>query len=381
MRILGPMSDDHGLADVKGASLESLATPTVLVDLDRMDQNLDRMMSYATAHGLALRPHIKTHKAPVVAQEQVARGARGLTCATPKELEVMATVCTDLLLAYPPVGAARLERLMGLPSPVRLGVAVDSLAAVDGLADAARRAGRSVDVYVEFDVGLHRVGVSTSDEAVALARRIAERPPLAYAGVFFFPGRIRDPLDVGNASLMALSSRVDAVVCGLERAGLRPAVVSGGSTPTAWRAHDVAHVTEMRPGTYVYNDRGTVASGACAWQDCALTVLATVVSTAVPGQAVLDTGTKALGRDPVQGAAGEGYGQLLEHPEVVVSRMWEEHGVVDLSRSDWRPVVGERVRVVPNHVCIVTHLFDTVYGVRADALETSWPIAARGREA
>jgi D-serine deaminase-like pyridoxal phosphate-dependent protein len=156
-------------------------------------------------------------------------------------------------------------------------------------------------------------------------------------------------------------------------------VVSGGSTPTLWRSHEIHGVTEIRPGTYVYNDRTTAAIGACGWEDCALTVLATVISTAVPGQAVIDTGTKALGREPVRGVAGEGFGMLLEHPDVVVERMSEEHGVLDLSQTSWRPRVGERVRVIPNHVCIVVHLNDIVYGMRGDVLETSWPVAARGR--
>ena len=156
-------------------------------------------------------------------------------------------------------------------------------------------------------------------------------------------------------------------------------MVSGGSTPTLWRIHELPGVTEFRPGTYVYNDRTTAAIGACSWDDCALTVLATVVSTAVPGQAVIDAGTKSLGREPMRGAEGEGFGALLDRPEVVVSRMSEEHGVLDLGDTDWRPNVGERVRVVPNHVCIVVHLNDAIYGVRGDVVETSWPVAARGR--
>jgi D-serine deaminase-like pyridoxal phosphate-dependent protein len=157
--------------------------------------------------------------------------------------------------------------------------------------------------------------------------------------------------------------------------------VSGGSTPTAFRTHEIAGVTEMRPGTYIFNDRTTAAIEACAVDDCALTVLATVVSTAVPGQAVIDAGTKSLGREPMRGAEGEGFGVLLDRPEVVVRAMSEEHGLLDISRSDWRPQVGERVRVIPNHVCIVVHLFDTVHGIRGDTVETSWAVAARGRAA
>ena len=157
-------------------------------------------------------------------------------------------------------------------------------------------------------------------------------------------------------------------------------IVSGGSTPTLWRTHELTGVTELRPGTYVYNDRTTAEIGACGWEDCALTVLATVISNAIPGQAVIDAGAKALGREPLRGAdSPDGFGSLVEHPEVVVSRMSEEHGVLDLSRTSWRPQVGERVRVIPNHVCIVVHLNDVVAGVRGDVVETSWLVSARGR--
>jgi D-serine deaminase-like pyridoxal phosphate-dependent protein len=164
----------------------------------------------------------------------------------------------------------------------------------------------------------------------------------------------------------------------LRDAGLPAPVVSGGSTPAAWRMHEVRGVTEVRPGTYVYNDRTTATIGACDWDDCALTVLATVVSTAVKGQAVIDAGSKTLGREPLR-AEGDGYGALLDHPEVVVARMSEEHGILDLSKSSWRPRLGDQVRIVPNHVCIVVHLFDEIIGVRGHAVETRWPVAARGR--
>src|SRR5439155_9574137 len=150
-------------------------------------------------------------------------------------------------------------------------------------------------------------------------------------------------------------------------AGVPPRVVSGGSTPTLWQTHEITGVTELRPGTYVFNDRTTAEIGACAWDDCALTVLATVVSTAVPGQAVIDAGSKALGREPMRGTdAAEGFGCLLGRPEVVVKGMSEEHGILDLSSTNWKPSVGERVRVIPNHVCVVVHLNDVIAGVRGD---------------
>jgi D-serine deaminase-like pyridoxal phosphate-dependent protein len=359
--------------------LGALETPAVVVDLDRMERNLDTAAAYAAAHGLALRPHVKTHKSPLVASAQLARGAHGLTCATPFEAEVMASVSDDLLVAYPPVGAPRARRLAALPSRVRLTVALDSVQAVDEIAHAAQTGGRTIAVYVELDLGMHRVGVPGVDEALALAARVKAARGLEFAGLAFYPGHVREPVEEQDPKLRTLGAALARALGRFDDAGMPARVVSGGSTPTLWRTHELPGVTEFRPGTYVYNDRTTAAIGACTWDDCALTVLATVVSTAVPGQAVIDAGTKSLGREPVRGAEGEGFGQLLEHPEVVVERMSEEHGVLDLRGSDWRPVVGERVRVVPNHVCIVVHLNDLVYGLRGDTVESSWPVAARGR--
>ncbi|MCC6242044.1 MAG: alanine racemase [Gemmatimonadaceae bacterium] len=358
--------------------LEQLETPVPVVDLDRMALNLDRMAAYATLHGLQLRPHVKTHKSPRIAAEQLRHGAVGLTCATLREAEVMSEVCDDLLVAYPPVGAARLERLARLPQQVRVAVSADDAAALPALAVAAKLGRRTFDVHVEIDAGMHRVGVATPEKALALAHAIRELPQLTFAGLLFYPGHIRQSVADQGASLAELSNTLDAFVGVLTDAGLPPRVVSGGSTPAAWRMHEVRGVTEVRPGTYVYNDRTTALVGACDWDDCALTVLATVVSTAVKGQAVIDAGTKALGREPLR-AEGDGYGALLDHPEVVVARMSEEHGILDLSKSSWRPRLGEQVRVVPNHVCIVVHLFDEIIGVRGHAVETRWPVAARGR--
>jgi D-serine deaminase-like pyridoxal phosphate-dependent protein len=362
-------------------TLDELETPTPVVDLGRMERNLDRMAAYAAAHRIALRPHIKTHKTPWLAAEQVRRGAVGVTCATPREAEVMSDVVGDVLLAYPAIGTAKARRVAALPSEARLTVGLDSDRAIDDLASAAREAGRSVAVLVECDMGMQRVGVQTADEAIALARHIGKHRELDYAGITFYAGHIREPVDRQDEALRGLDERLGRVLAALRQARLEPRVVSGGSTPTAWRTHEVSGVTEMRPGTYIYNDRTTAAIGACAMEDCALTVLSTVVSTAVPGQAVIDTGSKSLGREPLRGTEGEGFGVIHGHEDVTVRSMSEEHGILDLSRTAWRPAVGDRVRVIPNHVCIVVHLFDVIHGLRGDVIETSWQVAARGRVA
>lgn len=373
------ISTFHKVAPAMSLTLAELETPVPLVDLDRLARNLDRAANYATTHGLALRPHIKTHKSPRIATEQLKRGAVGVTCATPFEAEIMSEVCGDILVAYPPVGAARARRLAALPSATRLTVALDSLRAIEDMAAAARLADRPVGVYVELDLGMHRVGTPKIDDALALARAVCVHPPLEFVGLAFYPGHVRETVDHQQPKLEALDAALRGAIEAFDRANLHPRVVSGGSTPTLWHTHELSGVTEFRPGTYVYNDRTTAAIGACEWDDCAFTVLATVVSTAVPGQAVVDAGTKALGREPMRGAEGEGFGALLERPDVVVKSMSEEHGILDLSSTSWRPEVGDRVRIVPNHVCIVVHLNDAIAGVRGDLVETSWPVAARGR--
>ena len=359
-------------------TLDDLDTPAALVDVDRMHANLRRAAGYCREHGLAWRPHAKTHKSPALAAEQVRAGAVGVTVATPREAEVMARAVDDLLLAYPPIGAAKLRRLMALPERVRLTVALDSTEALAGLAHAAREAGRRVGVLVEVDAGMGRVGVQSAADAVALARAAADAEGVEYRGILFYPGHVREAVDRQDAGIAAVSRRVGQVVEALEEAGVAPAVVSGGSTPTFWRSHEVAGITEVRPGTSIFNDRTTAEIGACEWDECAYSVLATVVSTAVPGQAVVDAGSKALAKEEIR-ADTVGFGALLDRPEVLVKSVSEEHGLLDLSRTGWRPRIGERVRIVPNHVCVSVNLQERLYGVRGGDVVEVWEVAARGR--
>jgi D-serine deaminase-like pyridoxal phosphate-dependent protein len=360
--------------------IEEIETPAALVDVARMQANLSRAAEYCRAHGLAWRPHAKTHKTPELAAEQLRMGAVGVTVATPREAEVMASAVDDILLAYPPFGASKLERLMRLPAHVRLTVGLDSAEALDALGAAAARAGRTVGVLVEIDAGMGRVGLGSDAQAVELARRAAETAGVEYRGIMFYAGHIRGPVAEQDAAIAALSARLAERIGALEAAGLRPEVVSGGSTPTFWRSHEIAGLTEVRPGTNIFNDRTTAEIGACAWDDCAYSLLATVVSTAVPGQAVVDAGSKALAKEEMR-AEGGGYGALLDRPGVLVRAVSEEHGLLDLTHTDWRPRVGDRVRIVPNHVCVSVNLQERLYGVSGEAVEAEWEIAGRGRSA
>jgi D-serine deaminase-like pyridoxal phosphate-dependent protein len=357
--------------------LENLETPAALVDLERVEANLRRVDAYARQHGLRWRPHTKTHKVPELAELQLRAGASGVTVATPHEAEVMASAASDIFLAYPPVGTARLERLMRLPAHVQLSVGLDSREVLEGLSAAAKQAHRTVGVLVELDLGMRRVGVQLPSDAVALARTVIEAEAVEYRGITFYPGHVRSPVKEQGSALNEVSARLAEFLEALSGAGLRPQVVSGGSTPTLWRSHEVPGLTEIRPGINIFNDRNTAAVGACSWEECAYSVLATVVSTAVPGQAVIDAGAKALAKEEGVSPAG-GYGALLDRPDVVLRSLSEEHGLLELSGTEWRPRVGDRVRVVPNHVCASVNLHERLWAVRGGAVERAWAVAGRG---
>lgn len=354
-----------------------IRTPAAVVDLDRLEANLRRMQTYVARHDLRLRPHVKTHKAAWLAREQVALGAAGITVATPLEAVRVGPAAPEVLLAYPALGP-RAAAVAELAEDRPTLVALDSVAAVAALRQAVSqaRATSPMGVLVELDVGMRRCGVTNPDHAIEIARSCGDGTE--FRGLMFYPGHIRNHVDEQGDKLEALARDLTHAVQRLGDAGLPPEIVSGGSTPTAFRSHEIPHQTEIRPGTYVFNDRTTAGIGACDLADCAYTVLTTVVSTAVPGQAVVDAGSKALSSDPLRADGHGGFGQLLDRPEVVVLRMSEEHGILDLARTDWRPAVGDRVRIIPNHVCVSVNLQPRVYGVRGGALEREWEVEAAG---
>ena len=359
-------------------AVDDLATPAVLVDLDRVERNVTTMAERARAAGVKLRPHAKTHKVVEIARLQRAAGAAGLAVAKTSEAEVFAEAgFDDLFVAFPVVGRDKPERLLALAGRVRLAVGVDSVEGAQMLAAPFRAAGRTLEVMLKVDSGLHRVGVEPG-AAGDVARRIAGVPGLRLRGVFTHAGHAyagetpEAVAGVGRSEGQILAGVAEA----LQKDGLGALEVSVGSTPTARHAMQVAGVTECRPGTYVYHDASQVSLGTCGLDDCGLTVLATVVSVPAPGRAVLDAGSKTLSSDPLRPRA-EGHGWILGSRSRL-SRLSEEHGVVDVAASDsFR--VGQRVRVLPNHACVVSNLHDFVVAVRGDRVEGRFPVAARGR--
>ena len=359
------------------SALETIETPAGILDLDRVRHNARRVAEYCSGHGLRWRPHVKTHKSTEIAGLQLEAGAVGLSVATPREAEVMSSVTSDILLAYPPAGQEKLRRLVELPPEVSFGVALDSEPLLLELSRAAREAGRTVGVLVELDAGLHRVGVQDPASAVALARSAADLDGVRYDGLLFYPGHIRGPGAEQERQLAELADRLESFYEALHGADLPPKEVSGGSTPTIWNSHRLPGVTEVRPGTCIFFDREQVSIGVAQWHDLALTILATVISTSVPNQAVIDAGSKAIAKELFQ-SVGEGYGALQDRSEVTVKSLNEEHGILDLSHTDWRPAVGDRVRIVPNHVCVSVNLHDSLLALEGDSLRRV-ELEARGR--
>ena len=348
-------------------SVADLDTPAVTVHLDVMDANIRRVHEHLARHGIANRPHIKTHKIPAIGKLQMQAGAVGITCQKLGEVEVFAEagVADDVLLTFNILGREKTDRLMALSRRLeRLAVVLDNEVVARGLSDAAVRHGGDVPFLVECDTGFGRNGVQSPEAALGLARTAMKLPRLRFEGLMTFPNR-QPETGVFLTRALAL----------FEQAGIPVPVVSGGGTPAIFRAQELPMLTEHRAGTYIYNDVMVVASGTATWDDCAMRVRATVVSRPTDTRAVIDAGTKVLTSDQY---TVKGFGHLMEYPEAIVTSLSEEHGVVDLSACRERPRIGDVVNVVPNHCCVVSNMVDEVYGVRGGKVEVAWPVAARG---
>ncbi len=359
--------------------ISSIDTPALVVDLDIMERNLARVADYCGEHGLRLRPHTKTHKSTRIARRQIASGAAGLTVAKVSEAEVMlGAEPADMLVAFPVIGRPKLDRLMAVARRTRVTVALDSLEAARQLSAAAHAAQVEVGVLVEIDAGLGRVGVG-AQEALPLAQCIQQLPGLSLQGLTFYPGHIKNLDDDGRAALAEVGRLLAALTGEFRHAGVPIQIVSGGSTPTLFLSHTIPGLTEIRPGTYVFNDLNTVRSGGCAMEDCAAYILATVVSTARPEQIIVDGGSKTFSSDRPVTAGDVTFGHVLEAPQARFHKMNEEHGFIDVARAGRSFAVGDRVRIIPNHICVAVNLHERVYGLRAGRVEEIWDVEARGK--
>jgi D-serine deaminase-like pyridoxal phosphate-dependent protein len=362
------------LGEQVGRPLAEVETPVAVVDLDRLERNLSGLQSYATEHDIELWPHTKTHKTAEIGLRQVALGAGGLTVAKTGEAQVFAEAgAPRILMHYPPFGPAKAERLAALVTDgVELTVAVDSVWAAEALSAALQKRGVTAELLVELDVGLHRTGQPTVAGALEVAQGLSRLPAVQVTGVSCYPGHCRGDAETVYSRLMAADAQLRETRDAFVAAGVPCDRISGGSTPTRHLTHQTC-VTELRSGTYALGDRNDPPVEGV--EQGALWIEVTVISDAVPGQVVVDCGSKTLTSDSHHDG---GHGAIIGWPAARLRDINEEHGYVDVSALADPPKVGDHLRIIPNHACGCVNLHDGLLAVRNGVAEQVLPVAARG---
>ena len=358
---------------------ETIPTPFLLVEEKIVENNIRRVHDYADRHDLAVRPHVKTHKSLFLARMQMAAGAVGIAVAKAQEAEVMAGLgSVDTTVAYPAIGPARVKILAELAREIPLRVAMDSRYAMEGLSRAAAAHGAEIGVVVIFDAGLHRCGEATPSAVAKLARLASDLPGLRYEGIQIYLGHLYGPAADAPESFEAVNRIWDPVMALLRDQGLAPETVSSGSTPSLFHTHRIHHANEIRVGTAYFNDYFVLKFGHCALEDCAARIIATVVSDVVPGQVIIDAGSKALSAKQLLRHENLEMGFVPEHPEARIFRLHEEHGWIDVSRCDNPPRTGDRIGIVPVNIALCFNLYNDFHLLSNQGKTTPHRVDARG---
>ncbi|WP_340022559.1 alanine racemase [Paenibacillus sp. FSL K6-1096] len=356
-----------------------LPTPAVIIDMDILQRNIDGMARRLSACRIQHRPHIKSHKSAAIARMQLAAGAVGITTAKLAEAEVFAAAGVDsILIAYPLIGADKLERFAALHMKCGLITTVDSLTGAAGLSEVGLRTGKPVQVLVEIDGGLHRGGRQAGEDALQFALTIQALPGIRISGLMGYFGTIyqnRGEAAFIEAAREEASLMLDMAVL-FREAGLPVDIISTGSSPAALMCRELDGVTEVRAGNYVLWDASGVGMGLASEDDCALRVIATVVSTPLPGRATIDAGTKSLTSDKAHGR--EGFGIIAGHPQVKLAALNEEHGFLEYDPLTEPFQIGDRIEIIPNHSCVIPNLHNRVAGVRGGRWSEWITVDARG---
>jgi D-serine deaminase-like pyridoxal phosphate-dependent protein len=366
--------------------LSDLPTPQVLIDRGRLMRNIDRAQTLASTAGMNLRPHAKTHKSPLVAKWQLDRGAVGVCCAKVGEAEVFVDAGIDNVRLPYPVNPSNAARVLALADRAVISIIVDHPDVARGWSEAMQRAGRRLDVLIKVDVGFHRCGIDPDQDALGFVQRVAALPGLRLLGLLSHAGHGYHAASAEELS--AVAQREAEILTSLReraaRSGIALDELSVGATPTLRFSAGQRGLTELRPGNYVYFDRTQLALGSASLDDCALTVLSTVV-TRHEGRIILDAGSKTLTNDQARGITNApGYGAILTQDRsaidatLTIERLSEEHATVRVTGSTaLKP--GDRVRVLPNHSCVVSNLVNEVRLVEDERVIDTLPVAARGR--
>ena len=353
------MADDK---DLNATSTASIPTPFLLVDEAIVRTNIRKIQDYGDRHGFAVRPHVKTHKSLRLARLQLAAGAVGVAVAKVGEAEVMSAIeHLDILVAYPAVGAARAESLARLAQHHPISVAADTAYLIDQLADAANRYETTIGILIMFDAGLHRCGVADPGQITRLARLAATRKGLRFDGVQIYLGHLYGDAARSAASFKKINRSWEPAHDALCATGLKPKIVSSGSTPSIFNTHRVRHITEIRVGTAIYHDYFSLKFNHCTVDECAARIVATVVSDVVAGQVIIDAGAKALSAKQLLRHDNLEMGFIPEFPGANIFRLHEEHGWVDVSRCERPPRIGQRLSIVPVAVSHCVNQYDDFY--------------------
>lgn len=360
-----------------------LDTPALVVDMDKLEANLHQMARTCQQAGVKLRPHVKTHKSPYLANLQLECGASGITVAKLGEAEAMANHgIRDILIAYPLSGWHKLARLRALMERADVSICLDSIEVARGISEVARDVGRRVPVLVEINTGLDRVGVLPGDEARRLASQVAGLPGLELSGIMSFEGQAlfvdRSPAGI-EKSAVAFGERMVEEANQLRAHGLNVREISVGSTLSANHIVHVEGITELRAGTYVFNDLNQIAFGVGTVETCSLSVLVSVASIPANDRAVIDAGSKTFSSATLEHLGMCGFGHIKGHHDLQFARMSEEHGVIHSDGHTNGLKVGDRLEIVPNSASQAVNLADTLYAVRHGTFEREIPVGARGK--
>lgn len=358
-----------------------LDTPALIVDLDIMERNIRDMANFCRKAGVNHRPHVKTHKIPAIAKKQIKAEACGITVAKISEAEVMAEGgIKDIFIAYQIVGEIKLKRLLKLAKKVpRLSVAIDDFKTAHDLASIFRKNNKVIDVLIIIESGFKRCGVLPGKSAFNLAKKVVKLKGLRLKGIMGYAGNVYDARNWGEVKKIGqregeLLVHTANLIC---REGIEIETVSCGSTPTSKIAARVNGVTEVRAGTYIFNDGIEMAIGYAQPQNCALRIISTVISRSTKDRAIIDAGDKVL--TPERGLKGmKGFGYIVNHRDLELNIIHEEHGILKLRNSS-NLKIGDRLEIIPNHACGAINLFDKLIGLRKNKVEVIWPILARGK--
>ena len=356
-----------------------LSTPAVAVELDAVESNIRALVQNAKKYGISHRPHIKTHKSVELAKLQLKLGASGVTCAKLGEAEVMAeNGITDIFICFPLIGEDKLERLGRLLSRARATTLINSVEGAAGLSRLGEKLGTPIEVLVDLDGGLKRGGLQPGQPALDFANKVKMLPGIRIIGLMYYGGLIYGQPDREGFEKIARKEREDIVSTAklLEEAGFTMKVLSGGTSFSGKMPELLEGITEIRSGHYIFNDCGQLFSGFAKEEDCALRVVASVVSIVDKHHAILDSGTKALTSDG--SSRHKGFGYVIGRPDMVITNLNEEHAFLE-SEQPLNLRIGDKLAIIPNHACVVCNLVDQVYGIRNGKLDHVIRIDARGK--